>query len=523
MVEVAVFAVLGGIGALVWFFGFREEIKPNVILISIDTLRADHLGCYGYPQDTTPNLDRLAAEGMRFDRVHSTTSWTLPAHVSLMTGLPNELHDVRHDTIRLDPAREMLAEQFKRAGYKTAGFFGGTYLGEDYGFAQGFDRYENCGAPSAKQLKELGRNPLEAEFEAESLSHRVITAEKIENKAEAFLRNAGEDPFFLFLHHWDVHYDYRAPSEYVRLFAPNYRGSLDPSAFMANPKIAPDMSAEDLAWVIAHYDAEIRWVDFQIGRLLETLDELGLRENTYVVVTADHGEEFFEHGNKGHRKTLYEESLRIPLIIAGPGINAGDTRNQARIFDIMPTILDLCGLPAGSECYGVSLAPLTRGKNPDHLRELRTVAELTDIPLVPNDEGTVDAADHYFQLDAVTMGDHKRIEWRRRDFREERLDGEIQDDRTHLFDLSKDPGETKNLANEAPDIAARLRTERGGLVLGMQQFKQFLQSSLSGEARFREFSAEDIELMKQNGYIGQGDPEDANPDALLPQRPGGGP
>ena len=416
------FGVLALVAAVAWFVFVREAPRPNVILISIDTLRPDHLGCYDYPKDTSPNIDRLAKRGVRFDRAHSSTTWTLPAHLSMMTGLPDALHGVRHDLLMLDGNRRMLAERFQRAGYDTAGFFGGPYLSPEFGFQRGFRVYQNCGVPTRKEIAASARTNDElnrAVALMEQQSHRVQTAERTQNEVDKYLDGVGDEPFFLFIHHWDTHYDFTAPKAYVDMFAPDYRGDLDLSNFMMNEAIAADMSPADYQYMLAAYDAEIRWVDYHVGRLLQKLDDLELTDDTYVVITSDHGEEFFEHGNKGHRYNLHEESLRIPLIIAGPDVGRGlQVDRQARIFDIMPTLLELAGLAPESESFGASLVPFLEGDDPERLRSLPLIAELTYIPKIldPDEPQGWREPDHYFHHQAFGRGGKKLIDVRRRRF-----------------------------------------------------------------------------------------------------------
>lgn len=461
-VELVALAACALVAGAVWFLFFRAPKQRNVILISIDSLRYDHLGCYGYRSVTgepnSPNLDRLARDGARFETVHSSTSWTLPAHFALMTGCPDQIHGVRHDTVASDPARPMLAERFLRAGYATAGFFGGTYLDPHFGFGRGFSRYVNEGAatPYGKDSSAIALQTMEIE------SHRVRTAEAIERDAEAFLegRRGQDQPFFLFLHHWDVHYDYNAPEAYVQKFTiPGSRLSMN--NFMGNAAIHKGMPDEDYRYLLGCYDAEIYSVDVQIGRLLAKLDELGMRDDTYVVVVSDHGEEFFEHDGKGHRQTLNEEVLRIPWIIAGPDVRKGLTIDtHARMVDVAPTVLDLVGLPADREIFGTSLKPLLDGgRVPDALRELPLTAELI---YVPRSAGSNEPSPYLLETTAAGSGPYKLIETVKRRYdghgqNAARFDGElIESYEPQLYDLAKDPQEREDLAASRPDDCRRL-------------------------------------------------------------------
>lgn len=495
-VEAAVAGCLGLVVFAAWWFFLREPKRFNVVLISIDSLRYDHVGCYGYPKPTTPAIDALAARGARFATAHSTTSWTLPSHMALMTGMPNDVHGVVVDFASLDRKRTMLAEAFLRAGYDTAGAYGGLYLDAHFGFDRGFRSYVNCGVPVTPT------NAPKAEHE----SHRIVTAPRTTAFAEEYLGKRNPDkPFFLFLHHWDVHYDYIAPKEYVDRFTAGYRGDLDVANFYFNDAIRADMAPEDLAYVKGCYDAEIRFVDDHLSRLFAKLDALGLTDDTYVVVTADHGEEFFDHGNKGHRLNLHEETLRIPLVIAGPGIRPSVIENGVRLIDVMPTLLDLCGLPPEPDCIGESLAPLLRGEDVSALRDLPIIAELTYLPKVQNDEGEWVTADAYDKHIATSTQRWKLIEVQSReyDLREAPLDfsgAETQPARFSLYDLGSDPTErTDRAATDAARLDLLQRRHVDVLVEHARRAQQM--ETTGGAPQPLPMSDHMQEIAAQNGYL----------------------
>ena len=332
----------------------------NVILISIDSLRADHLGAYGYERRTSPAMDRLAHEGVLFRHTSSTTSWTLPAHMSILTGRSLLGHGVVSDDRRLSDDVPTLAESMKRAGYVTGGIVSAPYLERRFGFDRGFDDYDD------KTI----------EFEDYESSYAGITAPRLQETAAAWLRAHANDRFFLFLHYWDVHYDYDPGPPYDTMFDPDYTGSVDGRNFYFNPAVNAHMDKRDLDHVIALYDGEIRLVDDHIAKLRSVLEGLGIADRTVVVVTADHGDEFFEHGRKGHHRTLYDEVLRVPLILFVPGVRPArqDIETEASVIDIAPTIAALVGAPPLDGAEGRDLSPLAFGAAPDYLR--RTFAEL---------------------------------------------------------------------------------------------------------------------------------------------------
>ena len=317
-----------------------EAPRPSHILIlSIDSLRADHLGCYGYERETSPHIDRLASEGVLFERALSSTSWTLPAHAALFTGLADSLHGVTHGGRALAAGIPTLAERLSEEGWATAAVVSGPHLHPRYGLSRGFDEYLGC----MSYLDAGFRPKLSGNLHA--ASHQDVTGPCVVEQAGAWLDEHRDGPALLFLHFWDVHYDYLAPQPWAGRFDPEYLGSIDSSDFAHNPAISPDMESRDLEHVVALYDEEIAFTDSQIGEILARLDALGLRETTLVVLLADHGEAFFEHSRKGHQKDLHAEAIRIPLVLRGPGVPTGVRRpGPASITDVMPTVLEMLGL-----------------------------------------------------------------------------------------------------------------------------------------------------------------------------------
>jgi len=336
---------------------------PNIILVSIDSLRFDHLGCYGYPHPTSPTIDRLAQSGVRFESAIATTSWTLPSHAAMFTGLFDSTHGLVDNGLRLKDEHNTLAEALREVGYRTAGFFGGPYLHPVFGLGQGFDTYQSCMTQLPDQLSDEGvRQQSRAPVGA---SHADITGPRTEREIERWLEQQGdqERPYFLFVHLWDVHYDYIAPEEYVLMFDPDYEGDLDGVGFMQNRRIVQGMDKRDKRHLLALYDAEIRYTDDVLGRILDGLEARGELDDTLVVITADHGEEFFDHGRKGHQHTLYDEVVRVPMVFSWPGhLEPAVVADQVRTIDLMPTLLSVAGIRRQPKMQGRSLVPLLVGE-----------------------------------------------------------------------------------------------------------------------------------------------------------------
>ncbi len=324
--------------------------RHSVLLLTIDSLRADHLGCYGYRPPTSPRLDALAAQSILFRRAYATAPWTLPSHVSILTGLDAAAHGVDTDRAVLGPRAATLAGVLRRHGYHTGAIVCAPLLRERYGLAPGFDNYDT--------------SLIAASYRA---ARRVKVASSVTKKALAFLDQSTDRPFFLWLHYWDPHYDYDPPPRYVELFDPGYRGRLDGYDIQNRTDIVPGMNPADLRHLIALYDGEIRYTDDGIGALLDGLRKRGLLNNTLIVVVGDHGEEFLDHGGTGHTWTCYEELVHVPLILHAPWLKpaAASFDEQVSITDIYPTVLSLLGIAYDPlKVQGRSLVNLiTRGES----------------------------------------------------------------------------------------------------------------------------------------------------------------
>lgn len=392
----------------------------NIVLISIDSLRADHVHSYGYARETTPHLDRLAGEGALFENVVAESSWTLPTHMTMFTGLPSHAHGVEYSSgPRLDPDAQTLAKRLRDEGYRTWGLFSGPFLHPVYGFGEGFDHYENVMGTIAYDEEGFDLTDESPELDStikavNRMAHRAVTSPAVTRKALDFLGSNPRRPFFLFLHYFDVHYDYIPPETCWRVFDPDYDGDLSVSDYERNGDIHPHMKRRDLEHVIALYDGEILFTDEHIGYLIDALDRNGLSESTLVVVTSDHGQEFFEHGNKGHYRNLYDETIMVPLIFRLPGRIPAGLRlgGQVRHLDIMPTLLSFAGVAETDGIPGTNLTPILQGQSGPVARE--AVSRL--------------------------LREGLWVSWRTRDFKYI-LHREGTKVREYLFDLKMDPRE----------------------------------------------------------------------------------
>ncbi|HEU4403485.1 MAG TPA: sulfatase-like hydrolase/transferase [Candidatus Polarisedimenticolia bacterium] len=330
----ALVLVLGS--AALWRVVFRgpggTPERPSVLLITIDTLRADRLGCYGYAAGETPQIDRLAAGGVLFEQASTAAPLTLPSHVSILTGTYPAFHGVRNNgTYRLGPEATTLAEVLQGKGDATGAVIGGYPLAARFGLAQGFDTYDDSLPPEGVR----------------QLSYRERKGEEVTRAGLAFLEKHSRGRFFLWLHYFDPHAPYDPPAPYAERF-----------------RAAP-------------YDGEVAYVDRQVGTILGALDRLGARRHTLVALLSDHGEGLGDHGEATHGVFLYQSTLRVPLVLSLPGFLPAGRRVTApvRTIDLMPTILGLAGLAVPEDVEGTSLVALATGAGSGADPGLRAVAE----------------------------------------------------------------------------------------------------------------------------------------------------
>jgi choline-sulfatase len=326
-------AALAGASLVVAWAGWTRIGAPktarNLLLVSLDTVRADHLSSYGSTTGRTPHLDALAASGLRFEQATTVAPLTLPAHSSLMTGTFPGWHAVRDNGgFYLDDDQITLAEALKETGFRTGGFVGAFVLDRRWGIGQGFDEY-------------FDDFDLDKYVNASSMDMIQRPGSAVVDRALEWLRSDTNRRFFAWVHLYDAHTPYEAPEAFRASF---------PSTLVGN------------------YDAEIASVDAQVGRLLDALRSDGRLDDTLVVVVADHGEMLGEHGELTHGFFIYEAATRIPLIVSGPGVPSKVIADQVRIVDVMPTALSLLGVPTPAVVQGSDLRPLAEG------RELRLVA-----------------------------------------------------------------------------------------------------------------------------------------------------
>jgi arylsulfatase A-like enzyme len=425
--------------------GGRGERPRLVVLVSIDTLRADHLGFYGYERPTSPVLDALAGESTVFEEAMSSSPWTLPAHASLLTGLYPSRHGLTSHERYLSSSLATLAQLFSREGYLTAAVVNSHNLGPDFGLDRGFQQYRYV----------------------EEIATRREPSKEITEQAVQWVGEAGDRPLFLFLHYYDVHSDYASLPEHEAEFLRPYEGIADGTTaqLAAHREGTVTLSGADAASLIDRYDAGIRQMDAEIGRFLSFLRTRGLWDDCLLVLTSDHGEEFFEHGGVLHGQTQYQEVIRVPLLFKGRGIPAGArVPVPVSLVDVAPTLLARAGVAVPRGLDGIDVAPLW-----------------SDGPRAVEDRYLFSEADHNNVEHDIT----RAVRYRNFKLHFNRLSREYR-----LYDLASDPGERNELSASQ---------EKAGAALS-ESLDRFMASERT-EAPVRTLSREEVDKLRSLGYL----------------------
>ena len=432
--------------------GGSSADERNLLLVTLDTTRADGLSCYGSERSETPVIDSLAKRGLLFERAYSATNVTKPSHLSIMTGRRAIEHRVFNNQVLIPETVEALPLFFSAKGYRTGAFVAAVQLGEETGW-RGFDVVQ--GPPKGK-------------------SQRI--GQEVVDDALAWLRSDDERPFFLWAHFFDPHTLYTPPKKFAKRFYKDDPAAGEGPLIGAEPwfdgwEYKPMQQwiegVRDPEYAKAMYAAELAYTDQQLGRLFHYLDKSGLAENTVVVLTADHGEHFGEHGLYYDHAGLYETALHIPLIVHVPGTPSAElgARSDELVshLDILPTLVELFELRVGSATPGRSLLPLLAGE-PDRFESR---------------DSLIFESAHNHQI-AIRSEQWKLIV-------PINLEHRFLGTEPELFDLSVDPGEEQDLASEHPDVVKRLAfqltpwLETGTIDKGeLPQMSEEVQSGLEG-------------------------------------------
>jgi len=419
----------------------------NIILISIDTLRADHLHCYGYPRETSPNIDRIAKGAIVFENAISQSAWTLPSHVSMMTGLfPYEHGLVYYDNEGLEDKKSYgtmdrslptLAKILKKNGYRTISYNGGGWVDPTFGLNEGFDLYKWGGRYFKDNVP----------------------------KSLKWIQSHKKSRFFLFLHAYDVHPPFNAAKQFNIFY--EYEGPHKTEEITVNS--IDDVDSPEYKYYLSQYDAGIRRADYYLGLLFDMLKEEGLDTNTVVIITSDHGEMLKKrHGRWGHIYPLYEELIRVPLIIKIPGqAPARFSRQVPASVSLLPTILDIAGIQKKEVRNQYDLMRIVRG-------------ESIQFDLILSETGRTSGQ----RLCRAVRTD----QWKLSRHTREKLDPWLE-----LFDIKNDPTEQKNMADQNEDM-----NEVTKYLLNKLEF--FSGGSLSQKTE-KKLDEETLERLRSLGYI----------------------
>lgn len=406
---------------------------PNILIILVDALRYDHLGCYGYKRDTSPNIDKLAQEGIIFENAYSHAPWTKPSVASFFTSLYANTHGTINAEDVLPDGALTIAEIFKNRGYSTLSFIGGNvYIGEKFNFRQGFNAF---------------------------IDIKRIKAAKLTDKFLSLIPKLRKRKFFAYIHYMDTHlpynknrHNYLFTEKKEKVFFKLGRSSVQS---IRKPDVANKLSIEDKRYLASLYDGQIRYIDKHVERIISALKNNNMLNDTVVIVTADHGEEFWEHNNLEHGHSLYNELIRVPLIMAGNDLKHSKIKTQSGLIDFLPTVLDMANIKKdGYNLEGASLFDNLNGKGGGSEKPIFAM-------------GTLYGDEKYCLIDnnkklIVNTRDEKG-KWPLYGYRNRSVH--------ELYDLSRDPDEQENRKDSEHEEALRLRRDLDNFIEAGPIFK----------------------------------------------------
>lgn len=438
---------------------FSSHSCPNVLLLVCDTLRADHLGCYGYRRPTSPFIDKLAAEALLFENAMSNAPWTRPSMGSLFTSLYPHQHQAFYWQDELDDSFLTLAEIFRNANYATFAVQTNVLLTEYYNFHQGFQHFD------------------------EIINDK---AEKVTDKFNSWVAENRSKPFFAYLHFMDVHLPYEAPETFKKIFEPEKIDSVLDGVIGANEaRILNEigLSSQDKQHFINMYDAEIRYFDHHIEQMITRLKKLGLLTNTIIVLTSDHGEEFWEHNGLEHGHTLYKELIHVPLIIKySTQLPPERIQTCVNLLDLTPSLLKLCGIKNTLNLKGRNIILDSKSRKPTKekifLEAIGFGAEKKGVikdgwKLIENTGLRHERAmDLFLEMTPFIMPEYEKG--------------------FELYNMNRDIQERHNLIDEFPQVAERLKVY-------LELFKS--KSLGSRKSEEKDISEKKLKDLKSLGYI----------------------
>lgn len=478
--QILEYGVYGGIAGLtggLWLGGCSSgrDRRPNVVLIVLDTARADRFGCMGYERDTSPNIDSIFSEGTIFENTYSTACWTLPSHGSLFTGLYPTQAGATSETLHLPKVNRTIAQTLQEGGYKTAGFCCNGWLSKERGFAQGFDEYH-----------EMWREENRVNTAGKHLYSDQIATEKIINWLRQ--QNKSKNPFFTFINLNGIHLPYQPTEPFLSRFVGN-RGYNNEEvnriaavkswwAYLGG-KVA--FNERDFRIMSDLYDGEVALADTHVGRIADELRTLRMLDDTVFIVTSDHGENLGEHGRFDHNLSMYETTLHIPLMMRYPKAFSAAVRVKDLVSntDIAPTILDLCGVGGMDKLKPEETSLARKERRRRNFVVSGNERPMSGIGLMKEQYPEFDVRSIDYRMRAIRSGSYKLI-WK-------------INVGTQLFDLQTDPQELNDLAGK--DIATRNKLNNM-LVSWMRRTPAVSNiKSLQGQ------DEENLKLLRSLGYI----------------------
>lgn len=504
-------------GFLAWKYGSKPDLPTaqnyNIVFISLDTTRADFLGCYGNSSISTPNIDRLAKEGVLFENFYSTINTTLAAHSSMFTGLYPRNHGVGRNSMRLNNKNLTLAEYLHSKDYKTAAFIGSFALASVFGINQGFETYEESFIGKASdyierkvRVQNQDQKELEVLIPKNKVGHIERAAPEVNQAFLKWLNGNSSGKFFAFLHYYDPHFPYFPPEQFRKKYLQaipegtplnqedrvsmeaTFKDLVDPTIRFSPSEINSLPYSPVTSALLKMYQAEIESVDASIGEILDALDQKGLRSKTIVILTADHGENLVEHWNFDtffrHGFLTHETETHIPMIISAPGILPLDRKIDAVAsqIDIVPTLLNLLGIQHAFRTDGISLAEHLFRDSKTPKRKIFAESSQPHVRIAKEAKNMiwVNDANGIF----IREGKYKFIQLPFKQYEA-------------IFDIPADRQETK-------DLLSTLNADQNELVTGFRDaLIVWKKTSMSGniDENF-ELSDEDREKLESLGYVG---------------------
>jgi arylsulfatase A-like enzyme len=451
--------------------------EMNFVLITLDTTRADHLGCYGYSKDTTPFLDSLAQNGLLFENAYANATWTLPSHASLFTGMMPSVHGVGYSNFFVSPSVKTIAESLQQKGYTSAAFIGGPFLVSAFNINQGFDFYDEHLDPHS-ELKRLTLFHLLSKLTGKQLWHTdgQRRGAEINQEVSSYLKWAvNKQPFFLFINYFDAHEPYDPPQDIrnamqirttmkgnIRLYPLNKRNGIACHADKT------PLSENEFQQLRDLYDGELRYQDQQLQALWKMLEEAGVANKTILIIASDHGETIGEHQFLDHGHNLYQEQVHVPLLFYNSGLFSGGRRitDKVQLIDVYPTLMEFLGLKADSGIQGHSLLA---GLKSNQFSERPVLSEI-DIDSHPRFAA-------FKRSQRMILEDSLKY-----------IDS--SNNQNHLFDLQIDPAEIVDQQN--PQKTEELQKKLNELFRALEILKHKGSGELDDETR---------EKLKALGYI----------------------